>query len=95
MADGLTSMEMDDERKLDSAMPIEMPEKPDFPFGLRISFTHEDLAKLGLDPEDARVGGVFTAQIKARITDVGHHEDENGKRSRVEAQITHMCVDDA
>ena len=91
----LTSMEMDDERKLDATMPIEMPDKPDFPYGLRISLTHDDLSKLGLDPEDARVGGVFTAQIKAKITDVSHHEHEGGKSSRVEAQITHMSVDDA
>lgn len=92
---GLVSLEMDDERKLDSVHPIAMPEKPDFPYGMRISMTHDDLAKLGLDPEDARHGGVFTFTAKAKITDVSHHEDDAGKHSRVEAQITHMCVDDA
>ena len=44
----MVSMELDDEDKLDAPMPIKMPNKPDFPYGLRICLNEKELKKIGL-----------------------------------------------
>jgi hypothetical protein len=89
----MVSMELDDEDKLDSIMPIEMPSKPDFPWGLRICLTEAEFEKLKLDPTDAEVGGIFHMHGLARITSVSHTEGENGKCCRVEATIEDLAIE--
>lgn len=90
----MVSMELDDEDKLDAAMPIPMPTKPDFPYGLRICLTEKEFAKLGIDPSDAVVGGVFHLHALARITSVTCNDSEQmGESHRVEAQIEDMAVE--
>ena len=42
---GMVSMELDDEDKMDLAVPS-MPQ-PDFPWGLKLCFTSAELEKLG------------------------------------------------
>ena len=90
----LQSMELDDEDKLDAPMPIAMPDKPDYPFGLVISLTDAELAKLDLDPADATVGGMFMFTAMARITSVSSNESEGRSCCRVEAQIEQMGIAD-
>ena len=87
----LKSMEMDDEDKLDTVMPIPLPEKPDHPYGLRICLTGKELEKLGLDADDAEVGSIIHLHALARVTDVSSSDGTMGKSSRVELQITDMC----
>ena len=88
----MKSMELDDEDKLDSPMPIPT-EKPDYPWGLRITLTQAELDKLDLDPDDAVVGGMFHMFAMARITNVNKSEDENGQCCRIEAQIESLGIE--
>lgn len=89
----MTSMELTDEEKLDSVMPIPMPDKPDYPFGLRICLTHAELEKLNLDPAEAVYGGIVHLHALARITSVNMDEGENGPSCRIELQIEDMAVE--
>lgn len=89
----LTSMELDDEASMDAAMPIAMPDRPKWPYGLRICFTNDELEKLGIDPEDATVGGYFHLSAVACVTSVSRDEREAGEPCyRIEAQIEQMGV---
>ena len=90
----MTSMEFDDEDQLDAIMPIPMPEKPKYPFGLRICLTEKELDKLGLEP-DCDVGDIIDLRAFARVTSVSSNEMEGGKCCcRVELQIVSMSVED-
>ncbi len=80
----MQSMELDDEDKLDQAMPMPM-DRPEFPCGLRICLLERDLEKLGLDHRDAVIGGVFHGHFMARVT----HLSEG----RVEAQIEMLSIE--
>lgn len=93
MAAVLTSMELDDEQKLDAPMPIRMPSKPDFPFGLRICLTNCELDKLNLDISEAVVGGIVHGQFIGRITNVSASDGDTGPSSRTEIQIESLCLD--
>jgi hypothetical protein len=87
------SMELDDEEKLDALMPLPMPEKPEYPYGLRISLTEAEFKKLDLDADDAVVGGIFHLHGLARITSVNITDGPNGKCCRVEAQIEDLDIE--
>src|ERR1700692_4485369 len=89
----MTSMELDDEEKLDAVMPLPMPNKPDFPYGLRICLTEAEFEKLKLDPEEAEVGGIFHLHGLARITSVSMTDSPEGKCCRVEAQIEDLAIE--
>ncbi len=88
----MQSMELDDESKLDAPMPIAMPNKPDYPYGLRICLTDDEIEKLGIDPTDATVGGTFMLQGLARVTSVSCNDGPDGKCYRIEAQIEDMGI---
>lgn len=97
---GLTSMELDDEDKIDRGIPmVAEPGRrntPDFPWGLRISFDHKDLAKLKLDCKDCDVGDEFHFVAMARVKSKSSESSEGGEHSRVELQIEKIkLIDDA
>lgn len=89
----MTSMELDDEEKLDAAMPIPMPDKPEFPYGLKICLTEAEFKKLDLDMKDAEIGGIFHGHFLARITSVSASDGPNGACCRVEAQIEDLEIE--
>ena len=89
----MVSMELSDDQKLDSPMPIAMPTKPDYPWGLRITLTDQEFAKLGLDPADASVGEVFHFFALARVTCISVNDGPDGKCCRLEAQIEDLAVE--
>jgi len=89
----MTSMEMDDDDKLDAAMPIAMPERPDYPYGLRICLTEKELEKLGLDCEEAVEGGIFHGHFLARICCVTKTDQNGDKSCRIEAQIEDLAIE--
>lgn len=89
----MVSMEMDDESILDAAMPIPMPERQRFPYGLRICLTDKEMDKMELDIGDAVVGGMVHLHAMARITSVSQNDTPDGKCGRVELQIEDMCVE--
>lgn len=90
----MKSMELNDESKLDAVMPISMPDKPDYPYGLRISLTNEELDKLDLDKADAEVGGTIHGFFMARITSVSENEVNGGEKCcRIELQIEDLGIE--
>jgi hypothetical protein len=89
----MRSMELDDEEKVDAVQPIAMSDKPDFPYGLRICLTHQELEKLDLDPADAVVGGIFHMHALARVTSVSASDGPDGSVCRVEAQIEDLAIE--
>lgn len=89
----MTDMEMDDEDQLDAAMPIPMPEKPRYPYGLRICLTEKEFKRLGLDPRDATIGGICHGHFLARVTSVSANETEGDQNCRVELQIEDLAIE--
>lgn len=89
----MKSMELDDESKMDTLMPLPMP-TPDFPCGLRGCLTEDEFEKLDVDPEDAEVGGIFHMHALARITNVSHSQGPDGEKCcRVEFQIEDLAIE--
>lgn len=66
---------------------------PNYPYGLRVTLTQDELAKLGVDPADAVVGSYFTLHGICCVTSTSASEDQSGQRIRIEAQIEKMAVD--
>lgn len=87
----LVDMELDDEDKLDAAMPIAMPDKPDYPYGLRICLTEKEMEKLGLEMPD--LGDAIDMRCFATVTSVSCNEDTGGKCCRVEMQIEKIAIE--
>lgn len=88
----LQSMELTEDESFDSVMPIPMPDKPDYPYGLQICLTAAEMEKLGVDPTETKIGGVFHFEALARITSLNASSGESGDSFRMEAQITDMGV---
>jgi len=84
------SLELTDDEKLDALQPIAMPDRPDFPYGTRISLTEKEFDKMGVDENEAVVGATFHFWGMARITSVSKSDTPDGQCCRVEAQIEEM-----
>lgn len=91
-ADGMVSLELDDEDKMDLAVPS-LPQ-PDFPWGTRITLTTPELKRLGIDVKDASVGDYFTIIGRACVTSISTSDGPDGPCDRLEAQIEEMNVPD-
>lgn len=79
------SMELDDEDKLDLVTPIPMPEKPDYPPGLMLTFNDRIMKKIDLD-NDVDVGDVIVFRAVAEVK----HVDKSESGCCVCLQITDM-----
>lgn len=88
----MQSMELDDDDKLDACTPMPC-EKPDFPYGLRISLTEKELSKMGLDPAEATTGGLVHGHFMGRITSVSTEQRDGEDRCRVEIQIEDLAIE--
>ena len=89
----MQSMELDDDEKLDTVMPIPMADAPEYPYGLKICLTQAEFEKLGLDPSEAIVGGIVHLHALARVTSYSCNQTEGGEDCRCELQITDMAVE--
>jgi hypothetical protein len=89
----MVSMELDDEEKIDYAPVAASVARPDYPYGLRISLTEKEFAKLGIDPSDCKVGEIFHLRAMARVKAVSADENEGGSCCRVEAQIEDLGLE--
>lgn len=87
----LVDMEMDDEDKMDAGMPIAMPDRPDYPYGLRISLCEKELKKLGLPVPDN--GDMIDMRCFGTVTCVSTNSSEGGDTCRVEIQIEKIAVE--
>jgi hypothetical protein len=88
----LIDMSMDDEDIMDAPMPLAMSERQTYPYGLRISLTHNELEKLGL-AADCDVGDMIDMRCFGTVTSVSLNDDGGGKSCRVEIQIEKMAVE--
>jgi len=88
----MVSLELTDDEKYDSSSPIPMPDKPDYPYGMKICLTDAEIEKLGIDPAEATVGGKFMMQGLACITSVSCNDGPDGKCWRLEAQIEDLGI---
>ena len=82
----LIDMELDDEASMDYPMPIAMPDKPRYPYGLRICLGDDELKKLKLDMP--RIGETIELRAMAEVTCTSN---EHGVR--VELQIQKLAVE--
>lgn len=90
----MVDLALTDEEKLDSTMPVMPMDRPQYPYGLCISLSERDFAKLGLDPSAAKVGGMCHGHFMARVTSVSENEREGGdKCCRVEMQIENLALE--
>lgn len=95
----MISMELSDEEKMDASQPIAMNDVPDYPYGLRICLTHEEMKRLDLDPSEAFVGGIVHLHALARVTSVSISDSaatqysDGGPNCRIELQIEDMCIE--
>lgn len=94
----MKSMALDEEDQYDYAMPISTPDKPEFPYELRISLTDKTMKKLGLDPSVALggIGDTVMIHAMARITSasIDQREGQDEPCARVELQIESMALGD-
>lgn len=69
-------------------------EGQDYPWGLQIALTQDELDKLGLTDE-VEIGDMLHLHCMAKVTSVHKSASEaSGKNCRVELQITHMTGED-
>lgn len=74
------------------------PKMPVYPYGLCISLTEEEMAKMGMQDELPAVGEMIHLAAMAKVTSVSQNErvDEAGNKTnccRVELQITHLATE--
>jgi len=82
----MVDMELDDEDQLDAVQPILMPDRPRYPYGLRLCLTEKELPKLKLDPSDIQVGDFVDLRMFATVTSVSITDGGGGQCCRVELQ---------
>lgn len=82
------------EQKADEpSMTVSSYSAPTYPYGLCLCFTDEQLGKLDLE-DDANVGDHVLLHCIAKVTSVSKQDTENGPKTRVEMQITHIAAED-
>lgn len=71
-----------------SDAPMAAPSGPEYPYGLCLRLSENEIAKLGLEEDPPEVGAVVPIQALGRVTMV--REDESG--CCVEIQITKLGI---
>ncbi len=93
----MVDMKRDAEEKehIADKMVGNMPDIPDYPYGLSICLCNDELEKLGLETDEVEVGDMLHLHCMAKVTSVSQNANEqNGKQRRVELQITHIAAED-
>jgi hypothetical protein len=77
---------------------VDAPTRPRYPYGLRISLTHEELEKMGIETADAFVGGICHLHARGKITSISNNEVENQEGEakqdcRIEIQIVALSIE--
>jgi len=85
-------MSLTDEQKIDAIAPIPIPDRPEYPYGLRICLTQDELQKVDLD-DDCEVGDTIDLRAFARVTSKSASDGPNGRQCRIELQIEQLAVE--
>lgn len=70
----------------------EMASMPDTPWGLRVSLSEREMAKLGVNGKEFKVGQEITAQVKFKITACSCRQDEYDKEMRSNADLVIVAM---
>lgn len=87
----MVDMRIAPKESADDVAPAIAPQSQ-YPWGLRISLSAEDLAKAGLDDDDIETGCMIHLNAFAVVTNVNKPADQ--PIDRVELQITHLAAED-
>lgn len=88
----LVDMELDDEQKTDFCAPIAC-DRPDYPYGLRVSLDQGSLDKLKKPASAFSVGDMVDMRCFGVVTSVSQDASESGERGRVEIQIQKLGME--
>lgn len=80
------------DEKIEATMPSPMMQN-DYPYGLCISLTHDELEKLDLDG-DCEVGDMIDLRALGRVTSVSKTEVDGKPCCRIEIQLEQLAVED-
>lgn len=76
------------------AMSPAMSCVPEYPYGLCISLSNDELAKLDLDTSDVEAGDMVHLFCMAKVTSINKRDTTDGVDTRIEMQITHIACED-
>jgi hypothetical protein len=88
----LVSMELTEDEKMGTIMPMEMPDRPEYPYGLRLCLTDVELGKMGLT-DDCEIGDLLDLRCFARVTSISKNVGETNSSCRIELQITDIAAE--
>lgn len=85
----LIDMRRTDDEKQKSAALFPVGSQPEYPYGLSLCLTHNELAKLGLE-SNCEVGEMIHLFALAKVTSISKQDTGNGEECRIELQVTHL-----
>lgn len=90
----MKSLQLTEDERYDVGKIVDMPERPEYPYGTRICLTKAELEKLGIDVTAISVSDTMMLHSIAKVTSINCSEYEGGEGDcRVELQITDMEID--
>lgn len=89
----MVDMRRSTEEKADAVASWSPAAVSDYPYGLSICLTQDELEKLDGNHEDMEIGDIFDIRAMARVTSISENDSEAGKTCRVELQIVMMAVE--
>jgi formylmethanofuran:tetrahydromethanopterin formyltransferase len=89
----MTDMALTTDEKAERMMPPPPNETPDYPSGLCICLTQDELEKLDIE-NDAEVGDTIHLVAFAKVTSVSENTVNGEPKCRIELQITHLAAED-
>lgn len=92
MHKGLTDMAKSAEKAITVSSPVSISDQDKYPYGLRITLTHDELEKLDVDKSDWEIGDTFHLQAFAKVVSVSENQREGGEAECcIGLQITHLA----
>ena len=83
------------ERKSTSDAPVEIGEREKYPWGLRISLETAELKKLGLNPQEFKIGAKMIIDAEATISNISLDQNDDGNRKSMSLQIVKMDISES
>ena len=75
--------------------PPPVSDVEDYPYGLRIALTNDELEKLDLQDENVEVGDMLHIHAFAKVTSVSETDNaDTGPQCRIELTLTHIAAED-
>ena len=67
---------------------------PDFPYGLCITLTEDELEKLDIEDDGIEIGDTIDLRAFAKVTSISKRQEGGRECCRVELQIEQLAVED-